>query len=296
MFSVGDIYSRVNAFSASFGDQLPKFYFAKADVQSAFDTIPQRAVIELMKGVPSQKQYIMRRHVEVKAGLLDGRHQYHAVSKLTRRWHSIAIAPNDSANFSQLVENRLGIHRKNTVFVGNMMRKELATVDLMELMTSHIQQNLVKVGKKFYRQKKGIPQGSVLSSALCNYFYADLEAQHLSFLAGGDCLLLRLIDDFLLITTDKAKARKFVEVMHGGFPDYGVTVNPNKTLVNFDMELGGIGIPRVSSGSQFPYCGLGIDYKTLDIVKDRENAKDPGEFDTAPEQKQSNYHNQPEHQ
>ncbi|GKT75310.1 telomerase reverse transcriptase [Colletotrichum tofieldiae] len=274
MFSVGDIYPRLNAFSAGFEDRYPKFYFAKVDVQSAFDTIPQAAVIQLMGGIPGEKQYIIKKHVEVKAGLLDSRLEKHTVTKLTRRWHSIAVTRNDTADFSKLVESRLGKNRKNTVFVGNTMRREVDIGELMNLMTSHIKQNLVKVGKKFYRQKKGIPQGSVLSSALCNYFYADLEAQHLAFLAAEDCLLLRLIDDFLLITTDHSKAREFVEVMHGGLPEYGVTVNPNKTLINFDMEVKGIRVPRLSNGSYFPYCGLGIHCNTLDIVKDRDHVKD----------------------
>ncbi|GJC83839.1 telomerase reverse transcriptase [Colletotrichum liriopes] len=274
MFSVGDIYPRLNTFSAGFENRYPKLYFAKVDVQSAFDTIPQAAIIRLMGGIPGEKQYIIKKHVEVKAGLLDSRLEKHTVTKLTRRWHSIAVTRNDTADFSKLVESRLGKNRKNTVFVGNTMRKEVDIGELMNLMTSHIKQNLVKVGKKFYRQKKGIPQGSVLSSALCNYFYADLEAQHLAFLAAEDCLLLRLIDDFLLITTDHSKAREFVEVMHGGLPEYGVTVNPNKTLINFDMEVKGIRVPRLSNGSYFPYCGLGIHCNTLDIVKDRDHVKD----------------------
>ncbi|KAI8219574.1 Telomerase reverse transcriptase [Colletotrichum sp. SAR 10_77] len=273
MFSVGDIYTRLRSFSASFGEDSPTFYFAKVDVQSAFDTIPQDAVVRLMGGVPSQAQYVIKKHLEVKAGLVDPRLHRRPASKLTRRWHSLASTRDDPAGFAQVVQERLGPKRKNAVFVGNISRKEHATKYLMELMESHIQHNLVKVGKKYYRQKKGIPQGSVLSSALCNYFYADLEAERLSFLRGKDCLLLRLIDDFLLISTSQRKARKFVKVMHGGVPEYGVAVNPNKTLVNFDLELGGVKVSRALKASPFPYCGLSIDCKTLDIIRDHDTAK-----------------------
>ncbi|KAJ0340753.1 hypothetical protein COL922a_003128 [Colletotrichum nupharicola] len=273
MFSVGDIYTRLRSFSASFGEESPTFYFAKVDVQSAFDTIPQDAVVRLMGGVPSQAQYVIKKHLEVKAGLVDPRLQRRPASKLTRRWQSLASTRDDPAGFAQVVQERLGPKRKNAVFVGNISRKEHATKYLMELMESHIQHNLVKVGKKYYRQKKGIPQGSVLSSALCNYFYADLEAERLTFLRGKDCLLLRLIDDFLLISTSQKKARKFVKVMHGGIPEYGVAVNPNKTLVNFDLELGGVKVSRALKASPFPYCGLSIDCKTLDIIRDHDTAK-----------------------
>ncbi|KAI8314565.1 Telomerase reverse transcriptase [Colletotrichum sp. SAR11_240] len=275
MFSVGDIYTRLRSFSASFGEDSPTFYFAKVDVQSAFDTIPQDAVVRLMGGVPSQARYVIKKHLEVKAGLVDPRLHRRPATKLTRRWHSLASTRDDPAGFAQVVQERLGPKRKNAVFVGNISRKEHATKYLMDLMESHIQHNLVKVGKKYYRQKKGIPQGSVLSSALCNYFYADLEAERLTFLRGKDCLLLRLIDDFLLISTSQRKARKFVKVMHGGVPEYGVAVNPNKTLVNFDLELGGVKVARALKASPFPYCGLSIDCKTLDIIRDHDATKGP---------------------
>ena len=72
------------------------------------------------------------------------------------------------------------------------------------------------MGKSFYRQKVGIPQGSVVSSILCNMFYADLEKKKLLFLADPDGLLLRLIDDFLFITMNKDHAIQFLQQMHDG--------------------------------------------------------------------------------
>ncbi|KAF7562171.1 hypothetical protein G7046_g1966 [Stylonectria norvegica] len=148
------------------------------------------------------------------------------------------------------------------------MQKTHSVHQLLALLKEHVQQNLVKVGKKYYRQKTGIPQGSVLSSFLCNYFYADLETQHLSFLQAPGCLLMRLIDDFLLVTLDKSKAARFVQTMHQGLPEYGVTVNPNKTMVNFDMKCNEVAVRKVE-GSGFPYCGTLIDCRTLDLSKDR---------------------------
>jgi hypothetical protein len=35
-----------------------------------------------------------------------------------------------------------------------------------------------QIGNDFYRQMVGIPQGSVLSSLLCSFFYGDLENAH----------------------------------------------------------------------------------------------------------------------
>ncbi|KAF6840082.1 telomerase reverse transcriptase [Colletotrichum plurivorum] len=273
MLSVGDIYERLVRFGGSCDREPTTFYFAKVDVKSAFDTIPQEAIIRLMGRIPSREKYVIKKHLEVKAGLLEARHQKRPKSMLTKRWHAIASCQDDQPKFVQLVEQSFALKKKNAVFVGKTSGREHEARDLLRLMADHIEQNLVKIGKKLYRQKKGIPQGSVLSSTLCNYFYADLEEKHLGFLAEENCLLMRLIDDFLLITTSRSKACKFVEVMHNGLPEYGVTVNPDKTLVNFDMEHDGMKIAKVSHGSPFPYCGLGIDCATLNVVKDCQNSK-----------------------
>jgi telomerase reverse transcriptase len=72
------------------------------------------------------------------------------------------------------------------------------------------------MGKSFYRQKVGIPQGSVLSTVLCNIFYADLEQKKLPFLKDQDGLLLRLIDDFMFISMNRDHAAQFLQYMHDG--------------------------------------------------------------------------------
>ncbi|RGP76336.1 telomerase reverse transcriptase [Fusarium sporotrichioides] len=274
MFSVSDIYTRLKAFKETLGPGHGKLYFAKADVKAAFDTIPQEAVVELMKSVPSQNRYTIMKHVEVKPGeravIDDDKYS----SKAIRRWHATALNENENSAFVGRLENDLATKKKNTVFSDSAFRRTENVGDLMRLLKQHVEQNLVKVGKKYYRQKVGIPQGSVLSSFLCNYFYADLEAKHLDFLDSPDCLLLRLIDDFLLVTLDQNKAVRFVNDMRGGFPDYGVAVNPAKTMVNFDMLYDGEPVRKHSHEKGFPYCGMAIDCQTLDITKDRERDAD----------------------
>lgn len=133
----------------------------------------------------------------------------------------------------------------------------------------YMQANFPKIGKKFFRQKSGIPQGSIVSTILCSFFYGELESKKLTFI-GEDCLLLRMIDDFLFITIDREKAQTFIQIMHDGLPEYGAQVNPDKSLVNFDITVNGKKISRLQIGSlEFPYCGNIINTKTLNIKKDR---------------------------
>ena len=265
-------------FKQSLDPSAGKFYLAKVDVQAAFDTIPQEAVVKLMGTVPSQTKYTVVKHVEVKPGERSMIEGPKAAAKGIRRWQSNALVDGESSDFLQRLETTLAGKKKNTVFVDNAVQRTHNVQELLSLLTQHVEQNLVKVGKKYYRQKVGIPQGSVLSSFLCNYFYADLESKHLHFLDAPDSLLLRLIDDFLLITLDKSKAVKFVNTMHLGLPEYGVQVNPKKTLVNFDMAFSGAPVFQVGKEAGFPYCGTLIDCKTLDIAKDRQRDASLGEL------------------
>ncbi|KAK4128774.1 hypothetical protein N657DRAFT_629813 [Parathielavia appendiculata] len=281
LFSVGDIYQRMKAFKGKLGGGNHTFYFAKVDVQAAFDTIPQRAMVDLLKHIPRQTSYKMLRHAEIALPESASDTAPEAATKPIKRWHTTAKANNDTRSFPEVLESSLAAKKKHTVFVDSAVQRARDTGELLALTAAHIEQNLVRIGKKYYRQKAGIPQGSVLSSTLCNYFYADLERTQLAFLLQAeDCLLLRLIDDFLLITTDRGKASRFVDVMHRGVPEYGVAVNPGKSLVNFPLRVRGTDVPRVEDRGKFPYCGLLIDCGTLAVTKQREAGKGSAVFNS----------------
>lgn len=269
-WSVGDLYQKLKTFKSSLPPSSKPLYFCFVDVQSAFDTIPQSAIIELMKSLPTQPSYLIQRHAEIKPG---EHRQSSTFLKPTKKFTTLAYGPDDTQTFAERLSSTLASERKNTIFVENITTQFKNTRDLLDLLKEHINHNLVKIGKKYYRQREGIPQGSVVSSLLCNYFYADLEASYLGFLSPSTSLLSRLLDDFLLVTTEKEHAKKFLEIMHAGLPAYGVRVHEDKTLVNFEMEIKGKLVRRLVGSTRFPYCGSFIDTKTLDITKDRERGR-----------------------
>ncbi|KAF4510782.1 hypothetical protein G6O67_002648 [Ophiocordyceps sinensis] len=267
--SVGDVYQRLRRFKASLGPGHGPFYFAKVDVHAAFDTIPQGAVVKLMSGVFNRRLYTVTKHAEVQPGGRAMPEPCKTATGIRKRWYSTALADGQPRPLLNRLESQLGESKRDTVFVESVAQRKYDAEFLVNLLSEHVERNLVKYGSHFLRQKRGIPQGSVLSSWLCNYFYADLESRHLGFLNTPDCLLVRLIDDFLLITLDKSKAIEFVQTMHGGFPDYGVEANQKKTRVNFDMHVGDDAVSKVAEGGRFPYCGMLISDQSLGITKDR---------------------------
>ncbi|KAL8655691.1 MAG: hypothetical protein Q9226_002939 [Calogaya cf. arnoldii] len=245
LFSVGDLYPKLKAFKdrlCTTNEHMPHLFFAKLDVKSCFDTIPQRRAIKIMEDLASEDVYRIARHAQIKASENppSGNGPY-TQTKPARKFLASAHPPLDFRSFDEIVEATLACEKKNTVFIDNVVRTSHKKPKLLDLLKDHVERNIVKIGKKFFRQKEGIPQGSVLSSLLCNCFYARLEAEHLPFVRQDNGLLLRLIDDFLYITTKKEDAIRFLQIMHNGLEEYGVEVNPTKSLANFSIEINNTG-------------------------------------------------------
>ncbi|RMZ38088.1 telomerase reverse transcriptase [Aspergillus flavus] len=286
LFSVGDIHLRLKAFKERLllhyheAGSLPVFYFVKLDIQSCFDTIPQDKLVRLIEDLVSEEAYHFTRHVEMRPpdefGSMWPMREARQ-SKAFRKFVARAAPAARPQHLTEAINNGGTTNRRNTVFVDTTGQKEYDTEDLLDLLHEHVRNNLVKLGRKYFRQRNGIPQGSVLSSILCNLFYAEMEREVLAFLQSDETLLLRLVDDFLLVTSNPDLAKRFLEVMIKGQPAYGVSVNPAKSLVNFAAAVDGTHIPRLVDTSLFPYCGSLIDTRTLEIHKDHDRILEGGD-------------------
>jgi telomerase reverse transcriptase len=267
MFSVGELHDRLRTFKRGLvSPDNQQLYFVKVDVQTCFDTIPQAQLLELVKHLISSDSYEIGKHAEIKTR--DERWMSTA-RKATRKFVGSVHPAGELATFSPTVANELAQFKKGTVYNNTGNPRVWETQHLLKLLQEHVQQNIIKIGKKYFRQRSGIPQGSILSTLLCSFFYGHFETNHLSFLVEGESLLLRLIDDFLLITTNQSHARRFLQVMADGSEAYGVFVNTKKSLANFEILVNESKIPRLHGSTVFPYCGMLIDTRTLEVSKDR---------------------------
>ncbi|EPZ34506.1 Telomerase ribonucleoprotein complex - RNA-binding domain-containing protein [Rozella allomycis CSF55] len=105
---------------------------------------------------------------------------------------------------------------------------------LLNLLENHLKHNLVKIGKDYYEQKCGVPQGSILSTLMCSLFYGSMDREHLSyFIANKNCLVMRYVDDFICVSLDKDIVDKFVQRLEKGFPGYNCFIQEMKTYVNY---------------------------------------------------------------
>jgi telomerase reverse transcriptase len=178
----------------------------------------------------------------------------------------------ETFDFPRETENDTMEGRTGTVYINGINQRSESRKAIIAMLEEHIESNLIKIGHRFYRQKAGIPQGSIVSSLLCSYFYAELEREVLGFVNDGKSILLRLIDDFLVISTERSTAERFVQTMHAGVPEFGVQIKAEKSRTNFDVQVGGKKIEKLVD-ADFPYCGNAINTTTLDLSKDRERRR-----------------------
>ncbi len=235
----------------------PKLFFVKMDVRCAFDTIEQGKLLEIVKHILQSDGYFIAKRSHV---VTEG-------DALKNSFHRSAMPDNSVVQFEDFAET-LAAALRHVIFVDGVWATHDERARILLLLEQHVGGNLVKIGKDFYRQRIGIPQGSSLSTLLCSFFYADLERKNLAFAREPGNLLLRYTDDFLFITTRRDHAERFFKQMSAGHPEYGCFVSEEKTLANFELTASdGSFIPRCRE-DWFPWCGYTLNTETLAVRAD----------------------------
>ncbi|CAL1716650.1 unnamed protein product [Somion occarium] len=260
VFGPNEVYTRLKAFKSHLLSQttsgiLPRLYFVKVDVQACFDTIEQTKLLSILRDLISEESYVLQRHGQVSP----------VAGKIRRAYVKKAMSDDDHPHFLSLATKLAGALR-NTIFVDQVVYPYAQKQEVLELLEEHITENLVKIGEDYYRQTVGIPQGSVLSALLCSFFYGHLEQDRLRVTDDSNSVLLRLIDDYLFVTTSSGRARKFLRTMQEGHPEYGCFIARDKTLTNFETDD-----PTTFIGPEqksFPWCGYLINMFDLSVTVD----------------------------
>jgi len=115
-----------------------------------------------------------------------------------RRLTKYKIHLGDQTQYSEFAE-QIASTLWSAIFVDQGTAKVEEKRRILFLLEEHVKDNLVKarrtlpsrqrlhsrfiiqMGPSFYRQTVGIPQGSVLSTLLCSFFYGDLERTKFDF-------------------------------------------------------------------------------------------------------------------
>lgn len=310
--SIPDLFRRILHFKQQIGiAPTPKLFFVKVDIKHCFDTIPQALALQISKRLLSNesfKEYFLHAFKVFKVPLpapskKKNRHKPAVLVKYIRN-------PEYNTNTETSMDVVQGISkdlantlRESAVHGPGTLASKTANIvvdlvygvhksgeDLANLLQAHLTQNLVylegKRKRQLYKQQIGIPQGSILSTLLCNLVYEELEAEILADIfkdssTSSPYLLARFTDDFLFVSTNQDHAEAFLNKMITGVPKYGAAVRPEKTIINFvpSLQTNKTTLCKVlAPGEIFPYIGIGIDPQTLNIFRDFEQESISNEF------------------
>lgn len=75
-------------------------------------------------------------------------------------------------------------------------------------------------------------------------------------------MILRYVDDFLIVSPCRDRLERLVEFIQTGFPEFGIVINRTKTRFSVDLPEDSV---------LFSWCGLRINTQTLDISPDYSN-------------------------
>jgi len=279
VFSKNDVYARFLPFAlqvksllsssehegsgSSSNNKKKRLYMAKVDVRRAYDTIVQKKLFEVLEPLLREDEYRIVKFVAIQSS---------PNGKLFRKFENKAFPAWDFPQFIEVARDYARVH-SNVILADQVVYQHVSREDALALLEEHIFRNLIKMGKDFLVQKEGIAQGSRLSALLCNLHYGHMERSLLADLQHADkdepFLLMRQIDDFLCITTSKARAQKFVQVLHQGSPEYGVSVNEDKTVSSFALDTMMMTSQQSRADlTEVPWCGWIFDTHTLEVYGD----------------------------
>lgn len=260
------------------GKSAPKLHFASVDVHHCYDNIDQDQLLDIVVDILSEDDYMIHRYALVQS--------YQSVNRLFKIKKSEVGPPGLFDTLHKMKIPGTTVGNRGSVLVDEAGSTLTNKDNIMTLLREHLKSHLVvtrgRHNNRYLLQSNGIPQGSVLSGFLCNFYYGNMENDLLgeAFKAlqakrGHAHLLVRLIDDFLLITTDPVMHQSFLQTMYKGKPLLGMTINKEKMFSNQkvtikDRARASVVIQDNLSkwNGLFPWCGMLFDAQNGEVKAD----------------------------
>nr|CAL36049.1 EST2 protein [Saccharomyces mikatae]CAL36050.1 EST2 protein [Saccharomyces mikatae] len=239
IYSPTQIADRIKEFKLSllkkFNNVLPELYFMKFDVESCYDSIPR---IECMR--------IIKRALKSENGFFV-RSQY---------------ISNTNTGALKLVNvvNASRTPKPYELYIDNVRTVHLSNQDVINVIEMEIFKTALWVQDKCYLREEGLFQGSCLSAPIVDLVYDDLLEFYDEFKSSSnqDTLILKLADDFLIISTDQQQIINVKKLAMGGFEKYNAKVNRDKILSVCSPS---------DSGTVIQFCAMYISIKNLEVWK-----------------------------
>lgn len=250
--------------------------FGSVDIRHCFDSINQEELMKTVRSILSESDYCIQSYMQYRP--------YESMARLLKLKRNLVGPPEAIDPFHQVAQ-RLAESSHNTVYADTVSCAVAKNSQVLEQIDEHLKSHLVvtpgRRGNRYLLQSRGVPQGSTLSTLLCNLYYGRIESRLLKSVeqasptdGSASHLVVRQVDDFLFVGTQKQVMHDFLVAMLEGDQELGVQVNEEKTRVSTRVDIvrddsDSETLKPSSSGRYFPWCGMlfnvatgevGIDY------------------------------------
>ncbi|CAK9007342.1 Telomerase reverse transcriptase (Telomerase catalytic subunit) [Durusdinium trenchii] len=221
----------------------PELFVAVADLRHCYDQIMHEPLLRRIQEVPLQPKYWIVPVSLQRPGALLPRAWDLALPEGTSL-QEVAASPQCPLALQRdelLVAPRCAAQRASGML-------EVSKTEVLRLLTSVVRSSEVQLDTQRdpsascapkYRFTRGIPQGSHFSPFLCALHMssgdAQLPAEVLESLRSHRSALVRLVDDFLFISTDAARCCDFLSCLAQPGNPYGGDLNRRKVAANFRL-------------------------------------------------------------
>lgn len=207
-------------------------YFVKLDAEKCFDLLNRDTALSIAADLLKDEKYWKYNYRQYEFG----------VARMNRQSSHKFYKGAWCDHFREIGSSHFQLHHLPTSFkLGvQILQQRQSLVDrhqLLDLLTQHLRNCQVDLSSQtkseddVYTLLRGIPQGSSLSTMLCNLVLDTMEKECIKY-DPNRSILMRYVDDFLFLTTRKSDVELFLTQMSSDSAKYGVRVNMDKTQSN----------------------------------------------------------------
>lgn len=227
---------------------VPLLYFIKFDAEKCYDNLPKDIIKSCTSKLISDDVVYY----------LNSTSNFDLVTQTVKNVKNLATMDTVSESLHKQ-------KRSKTLRLGSDYVVSLCGEEIKAIVDSQVDQAYTIFNNKSYGRQKGVFQGLHLSSIFCDLVYDKLVYDKFEFLEPTESLVLRLADDFLIISTNKTSILQVKKMISLGFEEYGMKVNKLKTFLNFSS--GGY---NEQESKVFSFCGYDINISNLAVLKQYE--------------------------
>ncbi|KHN72978.1 Telomerase reverse transcriptase [Toxocara canis] len=215
-----------------------KMFVVKTDIRDCFDCINQHKLSQVLASIiDSNRSYLFTAGRFKKNKEERKNNEGKRIEGKEKRGKETSQRTNASCR-----EMALGLPVRSisyVLFPEHCTRVQIKGNEALEILEKAVIQQKILFRNRFYVAGRGIPQGSTVSTRLCDLYLGAVERERCAdILKRRDCLLFRNVDDYILLTTDVRLADRFLKDLLCGVEDgYEMVADPSKTTINFVTDL-----------------------------------------------------------